>query len=89
MVQPREKKIKDKKNSAFVELWGEITATGNLPDMASLVMSQAFSEETKEALLKSKKSASELADLLNRVIEAIDNGSIVKIDELVRKELKR
>ena len=56
--------------------------------MAMVVMHKTFSKETKELLVNSKKSGSELADLLNRVINTINDGSAVQVDELVWIELK-
>ena len=92
-VIPDDTAINDKwiklKPKTFEELWGEIVATNKLPEMAAILMHQSFSRETKDLLVNSKKSGIEVADLLNRVIEKINKGSVMKIDELVQREMRQ
>lgn len=77
------------KPKTFEELWGEIIATNKLPEMAMVVMHESFSKETKNLLVSSKMSGNDIADLLNQVIFAINHGSVQKVDDLVRYELKK
>ena len=57
--------------------------------MAAILMHKSLSKETKDLLVKCGKNARELANLLNRVINTINNGSVLSVDDLVQKELKR
>ena len=75
------------KPKTFEELWGEVVATNRLPEMAIVVMHKSILPETKELLVKSRKSALEIADMLNRVIDKINRGSVARIDELIREEM--
>lgn len=92
-VIPDDAVINDKwikvKPKTFEELWGEIVATNKLPETAMIVMHKSFSKETKDLMVNSKRSGTELADLLNRVIGTINNGSVMRVDELVRREMKK
>ena len=56
-----------------------------LPEMAILQLDEALSKEVKAALLH--KSPQEVAEILNYAIRKINNGSIERIDQLVRKQL--
>ena len=77
------------KAKTFEELWGEIVALQLLPEMAAIFMHKSLSKETKDLLVKCGKNARELANLLNRVINTINKGSVLSVDVLVQKELKR
>ena len=72
----------------FSDLWNAVAATGRLPGMAILDMPKVIEEETKNALAASDMAADEVADLLVKVIDTINAGSVERVDILVRARLR-
>ena len=69
----------------FDDMLKKLAEQKALPEMAVLQLDGALSEEVKAVLLH--KSPREVAEILNYAIRKINNGSIERIDQLVRKQL--
>ena len=72
----------------FSDLWNAVAATSRLPGMAILDMPKVMDEETKKALAASHMAVDEVADLLVKVIDTINAGSVERVDILVRTRLR-
>ena len=71
----------------FEELWEIVWNEAKLPNEAKILHLQSLSEKTKQMLLGSEKSTTEIARIIGDAVDAMNHGSVVIIDELVNKLL--
>ena len=69
-----------RKRTPFEELWKQVEG---IPDGAKKQLSADLSDKTKRKL--EKLSPKEIEDIVNGSLEEVSKGSIVGIDELIRK----
>lgn len=69
----------------FEEYWGEVAKLKVFPEMAIQQLPGALREDTKQMLMR--LSPEDSSELLRKVIDLINHGSVESIDSLVRKRL--
>ena len=67
----------------FEELWEIIWKESNLPNEAKILIPQSLSEMTKQELLTSGKSPSEIARIVEAAVDAINHGAIESLERLI------
>lgn len=67
----------------FDELWEIIWKESNLPNEAKKLLPQSLSEMTKQELLTSGKSPSEIARIVEAAVDAINHGAIESLERLI------
>ena len=72
----------------FDELWTAVAATNRLPRQAILDLPHVICSHTKRTLASSAMTAAAVAELLNRVIDEINAGSVEHVDTLLNRELQ-
>lgn len=72
--------------SGFDELWKEVGELKVLPNTAIEQVPMFLSDKTKRLLMK--KSAKEVADIIDAAVDKINHGSVEVLDVLVQKEIK-
>ena len=60
----------------FDELWARVWKEARLPNEAKELLPQSLSEMTKQGLLTSGKSPSEIARIVEIAVDAINHGAI-------------
>ncbi len=71
----------------FDELWKKVWVYSKLPNTAKDQVPRSLSDKTKTLLLKSGKSASDIARIIQEAIDNINCGSTETLDILVRKKI--
>lgn len=69
----------------FEEYWKQVEETGILPRVAVLLLPDSFSDELKEELMT--KEPEDVAKTCQRVINAINAGSVETIETLLKKRI--
>lgn len=72
---------------AVENFWSEVNERKELPITAVLGLPTVLSKKTQIRL--AKLSYDDAVSILKRAIEAVDNGSVKKIDKLVNEEIAR
>ena len=73
----------------FEELWEEVWKNTKLPKEAKKFLPQSLSEKTKERLLDSGLSPSDISGIIESAVEKINHGSVESIDKLVITAINR
>ena len=71
----------------FDELWEIIWKESNLPNEAKKFLPQSLSAKTKQKILESRNTTTEIARIIKSAVDEINLGSVSTIDELVNKSL--
>lgn len=69
----------------FEEKWKQVEQLNILPNTAIRQIPQVLSEKTKSLLIK--KTAQEIAEIVNSAVDEIDHGSVETVDTLVLKRV--
>lgn len=69
----------------FEEKWKQVEQLNTLPNTAIRQIPQVLSGKTKSLLVK--KTAQEIAEIVNSVVCEIDHGSVETVDLLVLKRV--
>lgn len=72
--------------AGFDDLWKKVGELKVLPNTAIKQVPSFLSDKTKKKLMK--KSAKEVADIVDATIDKVNHGSVELLDELIKKELK-
>ena len=73
----------------FDELWKIVWGDVSLPIEAEKLIPQSLTENTKQKMLKTRRSTAKIARKIEQAVDEINHGSIESIDTLIRSALDR